>query len=106
VCPENVESARRLVAEFVVHYNEVRLHSALGYIAPADKLVGLEQVIFAQRDRKLEAASEGRRQHHQAQRARPRLPTACETEDRERLAGVQGGGNEPTWSPESIARLT
>jgi hypothetical protein len=40
------------------------LHSALGYIAPADKLAGREQEIFAARDRKLEAA----RQQLQAKR--------------------------------------
>ena len=43
------------------HYNEVRLHSALGYITPADKLAGLEDVIFAERDRKLEEARGQRR---------------------------------------------
>ena len=34
----------------------MRLHSAIGYITPADKLTGLENVIFAERDRKLEEA--------------------------------------------------
>jgi transposase InsO family protein len=55
-CPADVEQARRLVASYVEHYNTVRLHSAIGYITPADKLAGLEQVIFAERDRKLEEA--------------------------------------------------
>lgn len=55
-CPANAEEARRLVARYVEHYNGVRLHSAIGYITPADKLAGLEEVIFAERDRKLEEA--------------------------------------------------
>lgn len=59
-CPATVEEARRRVAAFVAHYNHVRLHSAIGYITPADKLAGLEQVIFAERDRKLEEARQQR----------------------------------------------
>jgi putative transposase len=41
------------------------LHSALGYVAPMDKLAGLAPVIFAERDRKLEAAREVRRRARQ-----------------------------------------
>ena len=59
--PLNLEDARRLVASYVEHYNTVRLHSAIGYVAPADKLAGRETLIFAERDRKLEEAR-GRRQ--------------------------------------------
>ena len=59
-CPESLLEARRLVARYVDHYNHVRLHSAIGYLAPADKLNGLADVIFAERDRKLEEAR-GRR---------------------------------------------
>jgi len=58
---ESVEEARRKVAAYVDHYNQVRLHSAIGYITPADKLAGLETVIFAERDRKLEEARERRK---------------------------------------------
>jgi hypothetical protein len=42
------------------------LHSAIGYIAPADKLNGLETLIFAERDAKLEGARERRRLARQA----------------------------------------
>jgi transposase InsO family protein len=55
-CPADVDEARRLVASYVTHYNTVRLHSAIGYLTPADKLAGLDEVIFAERDRKLEEA--------------------------------------------------
>jgi hypothetical protein len=59
--PLSLEEARRLVEGFVEHYNHVRLHSAIGYVTPADKLAGREKAIFAERDRKLEAARERRR---------------------------------------------
>jgi putative transposase len=59
--PLSLDDARRLVAEYIEHYNTVRLHSAIGYIAPADKLSGRAQAIFKERDQKLEAAREKRR---------------------------------------------
>jgi putative transposase len=67
--PLSLDDARRVVADFVAHYNQVRLHSAIGYVAPADKLAGRETVIFAERDRKLNAARERRRAARQAARA-------------------------------------
>lgn len=60
--PLNLDDARRLVEQYVHHYNTVRLHSAIGYVTPADKLAGREAAIFAARDRKLAAAREQRRQ--------------------------------------------
>ncbi len=66
--PGTLEEARRVVAEFVEHYNTVRLHSAIGYITPADKLSGREGEIWQERDRKLEAARETRRQRRQKAR--------------------------------------
>jgi len=65
-CPATLDEARRRVADFVAHYNHVRLHSAIGYITPADKLAALDEVIFAERDRKLEEARERRRAARQA----------------------------------------
>ena len=67
--PLSLDDARRLVGRFVTHYNTVRLHSAIGYVTPADKLLGLEDVIHAQRDRKLEEAREVRRIARQRQPA-------------------------------------
>lgn len=54
--PLSLEDARRLVAEFVAHYNTVRLHSAIGYVTPADKLAGRAEQIWADRRGKLAAA--------------------------------------------------
>jgi len=64
-CPASLEEARSRVTAFVEHYNHVRLHSAIGYITPADKLNGLADVIFAERDRKLEEARKRRQQARQ-----------------------------------------
>ena len=51
---------------YVEHYNNERLHSAIGYVTPKDKLDGREKEIFADRDRKLETAKENRRLRRQA----------------------------------------
>jgi len=57
----SLEDGRRIVQKFVEHYNQVRLHSAIGYVIPADKLAGKEKAIFAGRDQKLEQARERRK---------------------------------------------
>jgi len=52
--PLCLDDAIRSVTIFVDHYNNERLHSAIGYIVPKDKLEGvLEKTIFASRKRKL-----------------------------------------------------
>ena len=66
--PLTPEDARRIVGKFVEYYNTVRLHSAIGYLTPRDKLEGREKEIFAARDRKLEAARERRKEKRQAAR--------------------------------------
>jgi putative transposase len=66
--PLSLEDARRLVEGYVRHYNEVRLHSAIGYVTPAARMAGLDRAIFAERDRKLEAAREKRRISREAAR--------------------------------------
>src|SRR5690606_5746967 len=64
-----LEDARRVVAAFVTEYNEVRLHSAIGYITLHDMLSGRQAVIQAQRDAKLEAARIKRAAARQQQRS-------------------------------------
>jgi len=63
--PLSLEDARRLVEGHVEHYNNVRLNSATGYIAPKDVLAGRQQEIHVERDRKLEAARQQRQSRHQ-----------------------------------------
>ena len=67
--PLSLADARRIVEDFVAHYNEVRLHSAIGYVAPADKLAGRDRQILAERDRKLDTARERRKAARAASRA-------------------------------------
>jgi putative transposase len=68
--PLSLDDARRIVADYVVHYNTVRLHSAIGYVTPKDRLDGRHRDIFAQRDRKLAQARERRQQQRQAEHER------------------------------------
>jgi putative transposase len=76
-CPSSIDEARRRITVYVDRYNTVRLHSAIGYITPADKLQGLEQVIFQERDRKLEEARLRRQIARQQGPPRQRLPDDC-----------------------------
>ena len=58
--PLSIEDAQRIVTRHVQYYNDVRLHSAVGYVTPDDKLDGREVKVFADRDRKLQEARERR----------------------------------------------
>jgi transposase-like protein len=61
----SLDDARRMVAKYIGHYNNVRLHSAIGYVTPNDKLNDRDKEIFKERDRKLEEARELRKQKRQ-----------------------------------------
>lgn len=72
--PLDIDQARRLIAGFVEHYNTVRLHSAIGYITPLDKLLGNDKAIFAARDHKLALARLQRKIKRQNQPAHSVTP--------------------------------
>ncbi|MGI8604433.1 MAG: transposase [Verrucomicrobiales bacterium] len=77
--PLTLEDAKRIVGEFINYYNDTRLHSAIGYIAPHDRLAGRQDEIHAARDKKLEAAREARklkRQIHHSNRQQTILAVA------------------------------
>ncbi|MCP5410316.1 MAG: transposase, partial [Chromatiaceae bacterium] len=69
--PLNIDEARRLVSAYVDDYNRNRLHSAIGYIAPADKLAGKAPEILANRERKLAQARERRAESRRLQSGQP-----------------------------------
>ncbi len=116
--PLSLDDARRIVERYVQHYNTQRLHSAIDYIAPKDKLEGRAEAILTGRDDKLAAAREQRRIKRQQGRLNQALkerkevaiiPSAGETEARfagEQLArdnrsggdGHPSGGAGPTAS--------
>ena len=81
--PLSLEEARDIVTDYVHHYNNVRLHSAIGYIAPKDRLEGRHEEIFAERDRKLAQARQRRKQARQAQR---QAESQCQGNVTERVA--------------------
>ena len=59
--PLSLSDARRVVTDFVDKYNNRRLHSAIGYITPVDKLQGRSELIQAERDAKLTTARQSRK---------------------------------------------
>ena len=61
--PITLEDAKRVLGEFIEHYNTKRLHSAIGYIAPKDKLEGRGERIKKERNRKLAAARKRRQEN-------------------------------------------
>jgi len=95
--PLSIEDARRLVAQFVEHYNHTRLHSALGYVTPADRLAGRQAAIFAARDQKLAAARQRRaaRRNEHALSNQHAQHIACENGTQRKASGVQGAAMSP-----------
>ena len=88
--PLSLREARDTIRRFVDHYNGCRLHSALGYVTPWDRLQEQQEAIFAERDHKLAMARERR-----ATRRRKRQPDCQQkTTAEEASQGVQRGGNE------------
>jgi Integrase core domain/CHC2 zinc finger len=75
----SLDEARRLVGDFVLHYNTVRMNSAIGYVAPKDRMDGWHKEIHEARDRKLAVARNGRKQarqvQHEQHQTTSRLPT-------------------------------
>lgn len=69
--PSSVEEARRVVATFVHTYNHHRLHSAIGYLAPVDKLHGRDTLILQQRKQKLIEAQLRRAQSASSEYLKP-----------------------------------
>jgi len=52
--------ARRQIAQYIHHYNTVRLHGAIGYLTPEDMLLGRRDQRLKERNTKLEKAKKER----------------------------------------------
>ena len=69
--PLSLDEARNQIEGYIRYYNDERLHSSLGYVTPGAKLEGREKQIFKDRDNKLEAAREARKQKRRQEKHRP-----------------------------------
>jgi transposase InsO family protein len=65
--PLCLEDAKRVVGDFIRHYNTARLHSSIGYLTPLDRLHARHSEIFTARDKKLETARQQRKINRQLQ---------------------------------------
>jgi len=52
------EDAKRIIGRYIEDYNEVRLHSAIGYVPPTMMLNGSAESLQAQRKEKLRVATQ------------------------------------------------
>lgn len=59
--PRSLEEARDYVTSFIEDYNYRRLHSAIGYVTPFDKLLGIDTDLKKERKEKLYQAQEARK---------------------------------------------
>ena len=57
------------MGRYAVDYNNHRLHSAIGYVTPRDKLLGLDVQIWEERRRKMLTARAERVKTHKAKLA-------------------------------------
>ena len=77
--PLTPEDGRRLIQDYIDRYNTVRLHSAIGYVTPADMLAGRQAEIHAARDGKREEARQQRKlRRATAKQAKMTLPGKTE----------------------------
>jgi putative transposase len=76
--PLSLDDARRIVTDYTHHYNTARLHAAIGYVTPKDKLDGKDREIHDARDRKLAEARERRARLRQAQHEPQCQPTVTD----------------------------
>ena len=79
--------AVKVIGQAIDHYNNVRLHGAIGYVTPKDMLEGRAPAIQAERERKIREAREARRRANSD--LRTTLVTLRETE------GGSAGGQPP-----------
>jgi len=92
--PLSLDQTREMVAGYVNYYNDVRLHSAIGYVPPRAVLEGRAEAILAERQRRLAEAREARKCHAR-ESAAVRKPDRQTTEAHalEMVAAVQAANS-------------
>lgn len=60
--PRNLKEAQIFVGEFIEYYNYGRLHSAIGFVTPYDRLLSLDSDLIEERKRKMILARQRRQQ--------------------------------------------
>jgi putative transposase len=70
----SLDDLKRQIDDYIKRYNENRLHSAIGYVAPADMLDGRQAEIFTARRQKLLKAQQNRKRQRTETTVFP-LPT-------------------------------
>jgi transposase InsO family protein len=64
-CPLTYEDAKRIIAKYVEYYNNERLHSAIDYVTPRDKMEGRAEEVLKGREEKLTKRREERMKSRQ-----------------------------------------
>ena len=59
--PRNLKEAQQFITCFIEDYNYLRLHSAIGYTTPYDKLLGIDAQLIRERKVKLDQARRRRK---------------------------------------------
>ena len=59
--PVDQEDAERIITNYIDDYNNVRLHSSIGFVPPMLKLQGKDQVLHQERREKLQIATQARK---------------------------------------------
>jgi transposase InsO family protein len=85
--PLSLAEARKIVGEFIEEYNGKRLHSAIGWITPNDKMAGKAEEIWRGRDEKLELARKKRASGKKREKPHPEV-------SRKNLGCQNEGGKE------------
>lgn len=92
--PLSLDQTRSMVTGYVNYYNDVRLHSAIGYVPPRAVLEGRAEAIQTERQRRLAEAREARKCHAReaAVVMKPEHP-ATEAHAVEAVAAVQSANS-------------